>query len=501
MNKHLLVITLSALISLSELVAMESPLDILIEAHEENAKTHMLQCVDSQEKSDELFHITRQMLNQHTKFYDNLQEAQQISPLLEALTFIILPTATAWQKETICLSEQLHIFLSTAGAMQRMFDETLDNAESNSNHIGAIALRRSLTKALAEKNKNYNLLRNNVLKQFENQILARCTRPISVNSINTEVAQLRNAEEKLLILVKLAHFYTNFDNANTEFVKISQRIQKMLRIQAEASKSTDTAQQVIAYCTQESSKFQKILLKENTNTLKAITSQLRQTKKKDLEKKLELLKAFNLDSIEEKARLITRLKKFPQFLLPDFLSAFEANIDKQKEMLTGLDNKAKDPKLKIEIVATQTKPICTIIDYSHIPISKHPITPCDLAQMKNNKTLYPYFIPFRLKQTLSHSNEQETSKLIYFCSKGSYLNQKEAQEQLYPTSAFLFTSGNKTHIIEEDTHTKSINESLWYHPNGQYYFINHTLPDTHAYQVDFVGALCFSKQQPTPSKI
>lgn len=495
MNKQLLVIILS--VFSYKLIAMESPLPVLLESHQENAKIQMLKYVDSIERSDELFYVSKQMLYQHSKFLANLQEAQQMWPQLEALTTMNLPTAIAWQQETISLSEQLHTFLSIKRAMQNMFDETLDNADSSSNHMGAVALRRSLTKALTEKNTNYDLLKKNLQKQFENQTLTRCTRPASINSINTKVIQLIDPEEKLLVLIKLAHFFTHFGSANTEFVKISQLIQKTLRIPSEENKSIDTYKQVINYCTKESYKLQAIILKEDANICKAIKDSARLVKSKALKKNLESIKAINLASIEERKALIAQLEKFLQFLSPHFLSSLEDNLRNHKEILTMLDAKAKDTKCEKRILANQSP----IINSSSIPVSKHTVIPCNLAQMKDIKTVYPHFIPFRLKQPLCHTNEQDSTTLLYFCSKGSYLNQKEALEQLHPTTYFLFSTGDETRIIEEDTNTKIVNETLWYHPNGQYYFINHTLADPQAYQVDFVGALCFSKQQSPPSKI
>jgi hypothetical protein len=494
----LLLLLLSLLACTFELTAMEYPLGVLVDEHTITTQTKMLTDVDTIEKSDELFKVSKQMFDQYARYKYCLQEASYLWPHVVSLTSMVLPTATAWQKETTTMLEPLRRFILGRQQMEQLFDKSLDTADGYQNHSATMALRQSLAKQFAERNIDYKSIKKGIVAQFSNQALAPCTRSASISAINAGVERQSDLDDKLLIYIKLVHFFTNFGDANNQFEHTARQVQRTFGIEPVKRKPTDSIDQVIIHCNRECVAHQKTVLKSYNKISSSVKEQVSTLNASAILKNSQLLLSSLNGGIEERKTLIKKLSKYSEYLMPHFLSSIQDTL--------SADHYAY---AKISVVTRGAKPIvcplavtCAKVKVTHSIISNQSVTPCNLDKMREIKASYPHFVQFRLKEPLKHTNDKDSASIFYFCSKGSYITQKEAENTLIPTTAFSFETANQAITVQQSADTTNLSNTLWYHPNGQYYFMKpQDSQDSNIYKVDFVGALCFAKQQPTPAKI
>lgn len=501
---NLLRATIFLLLSSAGVVtAMDCPLRVLLEENTEIHEKGMLTWVKSAQDAHELLDVSKQMLIQYTQLDAHVKDAEPLHIAATQLTMIELPTAAKWQQQTIPVIRKLGDFIFGSYRLQHTFDQKLAADSNATTHANAITLRKYLTNELIQKNEEYKSLKNELFTQFQPHIVSQCTCPQSIEYIKNVINKKSDDDDKLFILVKLAHRFTKFEVANRNFITSVANIQKHLRINPEKNESLNTREQIIDFCLQKSITIQKKLQKKYRDEQKQLNSSMQTFElapKKSLPH-IENIVALNQAYLQDSATFIQELEEYHDFLRPTFISSLKKNVAHYQALSPKLTKLLEPCGSKKESAPTALEPVCTITNISHIPVSQLGILPCTVAKMKNLKSEYSQFIQFRLKSPLCNSNDKDAAEILYFLSKGTYLDQKTAQEQLHPTTHFLFTSCNEMRMVEQDTNTKNTSNTLWYHPNGTYYFIDHTLPEPQAFQVDRVAALCFSNQQPTQSKI
>lgn len=500
-------LSILSVFSFFSLIAMESPLGILLDDTRESREATMLAQYETPERAHELLEASNMLLGQHLKFSQNYLRAAALAPLLQQPASTRIPELSEWRKMVIPHWKQLTHMGPIGSVIQQLFDEELEK-EDNSTHINSMAARIALTNQLQMYNEDYYTCRQHLQKLFGPTLQKIAFKKLmTIKEIKKALAAQHelDVDRKLFFVCDYIEFLTQHLDSQIQFLSCLPSIYTILQTPIaericlptlENMKRYQKQQQgiVLNYCTSCLKPLSEKTLTIARNQLKEVIAQNKQIKACD-EKHLNMLK--NVQEAEEKERteLFAQLNLHRALLTNHFCqrySSYLKDIAATNNSTLASLNKAAQKNKSTPNSKPQNPPlpICSLKVISHSPI-----------EIQNLKSQYKHHIQFRLKESLQEADTNRVASVLYFFSKGDAIN-----DGLFVTNGFVFKSAEELRHVEQASSSTLAKEVLCYtHANGNYYFVNLNLyqnsRDAVAHKVDYVAALTLAQQQPPRAKI
>lgn len=491
---------LLSLFSFFSLIAMESPLGILLDDTNESREAAMLAQYETPERAHELLEASNILLGQYLKFSQNYLRAAALTSLLGQPASTPIPELSEWRKMVILQWVELINMGPTGSVIQQLFDEELE-LKDTSTHIDSMATRIALTNRLQGYNKNYHTCRQHLQKLF-GPALQKITlkKLMTIKEIKKALAALNDldVDRRLFFVCDYIEFLTQRLENQIQFYSCLPRIYKILQMPImeqipptllETMKRYQREQQknVLDYCTSCLKPLSERTLVVAHSQLKEIIAQDKQVKTCD-EMHLKLLRDMHEAQQKERTDLLAQLNLHRPLLTDHFCKRYS-------EYLNDINATYTSTLARLNKVAPTSKSIPPKPQNPPVPISSLKVIPHSPIEIQNLKKQYTHHMQFRLEEPLQEVNS--AASVLYFFSKGGYRN-----DGLFVTNGFVFKSADELRIVEQARGNTPPKEVLCYTSDGNnYYFVTLTLDqhpkDARAYQIDYVAALTLTQQQST----